>query len=75
MSTFNYVARDQEGIAHTGQLDAGSEDDVVATLQHRGLLVTSISQKDLAKSPKLTMRRGSRRMHTSVTVDDQVLLC
>lgn len=54
-----------------------NEDEVIATLQHRGLLVTSITQKDLDPAPKVSMKRFSvsRRMHTRVTTDDQVLLC
>ena len=77
MPTFAYTVRDDQGLVQTGQLDAVSKDDAIAALQHRGLLVTSISAKDLGASPALTFRRSkaSRRMHTGVTTDDQVLLC
>ncbi|MBI2175097.1 MAG: type II secretion system F family protein [Candidatus Omnitrophica bacterium] len=75
MATYLYVARDQEGTAHNGQLDAINEDDVVSVLQHRGLLVTSVMRKDQTKAPTFTARRVSRRMHTGVKTDDQVLLC
>ena len=78
MPTFTYSARDQAGRAQIGHLEAVDEDQVVVLLQHRGLLVTSISRKDLARaeSPKLRLGRGrGRRMHRGVTTDDQVLLC
>jgi len=61
-----------------GHLDALSEDEVVAVLQRRGLLVTSISQEDLAAASQASsVRRASRsrRMHTRVTTADHVLLC
>ena len=78
MSTFVYTARDHQGAVQTGNLDGMTEDEVIATLQHRGLLVTSISEKDLAAAPKAAAVRKAqslRRMHTRVTTDDQVLLC
>ena len=78
MPSFVYTARDQQGAVQTGNLDGMTEDEVIATLQHRGLLVTSISQKDLTAGPKATAVRKAkslRRMHTRVTTDDQVLLC
>ena len=76
MPAFTYTSRDQKGIVQTGQLDAVNEDQVVAILQHRGLLVTSISQKDL--EPQLLSKKfriARRRLHRGVTTEDQVLLC
>jgi type IV pilus assembly protein PilC len=76
MPTFLYVARDGGGAAQTGQLDAVDEDQVAALLQHRGLLVTSITRKDLAAPVRApTVRSAFRQTHRRVTVDDQVLLC
>ncbi len=75
MPTFNYTARDQQGVVQTGYLDAVTEEEVVGTLQHRGLLVTSISQRTLAQVRPSVRRRGAVRMHARVTTDDQVLLC
>ncbi len=76
MPTFSYMARDQYGAVQSGRLDAISEDEVLNILQHRGLLVTSIAQKDLKAPSALPVRRkGPRRMHTGVSVEDQVLLC
>lgn len=79
MPTFSYTARDQTGVVQTGRLDAPTEDDVVLTLQRRGLLVTSVTSASLqaaaAPRPSLEHAAAGRRMHTGVTVDDQVLLC
>lgn len=76
MPAYTYTSRDQKGVAQTGQLDAVDEEQVVAILQHRGLLVTSISRKDLESqllSKKVRLPR--RRLRRGITIDDQVLLC
>jgi type IV pilus assembly protein PilC len=77
MPTFTYTARNEQGVLQSGHLDAMTEDEVVAALQHRGLLVTSISQKDLEPSQKPASRqmRPRHRMHLRPTTEDQVLLC
>ncbi len=80
MGSYAYTARDNRGSVQTGFLDAMNEDEVLGILQHRGLLVVSIMQRDLkqarAGSAASAARRPSaRRMHTGVTVEDQVLLC
>jgi len=79
MPSFTYSARDQRGSVQTGYLDALDEDEVVAVLQRRGLLVTSISRKDVEQSSSrpVEFRRATplSRMHGRVTTDDQVLLC
>ncbi len=78
MPTFVYGARDEQGAVQSGQLDALSEDEVISTLQHRGLLVTSISLKGTEVTGKRSVAskvKGRRRMHKGVNTDDQVLLC
>ena len=77
MATYTYTARDQEGAVQAGHLDAMTEEEVVTTLQHRGLLVTSISQKGLAQPVAVAAPRRFRRprLHGRVTMEDQVLLC
>ena len=78
MPTFAYTARDRQGAGQSGRLDAASEDDVVSTLQRRGLIVTSILLNEAsAPQPAPAVRQASahRQMHTRVTTDDQVLLC
>lgn len=77
MPTFTYTARDQEGLVQNGHLDASTEDEVIAVLQHRGLLVTAITQKGAAAvdgRPGRVSQPGIRT-HKRVTVQDQVLLC
>ena len=78
MPTFTYTARDRQGSAQSGRLDAGTEDEVISTLQRRGLMVTSVLLSNGAVQPAAApAQRVSmhRRMHTRVTTDDQVLLC
>lgn len=79
MPTFTYVARDRQGIVQTGMLDVSNEDDAVASLQRRGLFVTSLMRREAAAgsaAPAAPMvSRFARRMHGRVTVDDQVFLC
>lgn len=74
MPTYTYTSRDDKGLVQTGHVDAVNEDQVVAILQHRGLLVTSITRKDVDTAFVPAYRRA-RRMHGGVTVEDQVLLC
>ena len=76
MATFIYKARDQQGAVQSGALDASTEDEVIATLQRRGLLVTSIAQRDgVAARLKAGPTDRSRGSHRGVTVEDHVLLC
>lgn len=77
MPTFTYSARDEQGIVHTGHLDGMTEDEVIAVLQQRGLLVTAISHRTLEAARKAAVRlvRGGRRLHARVRVEDHVLLC
>ena len=77
MPTFAYKARDQQGSVKVGSLEATTEDEVIATLQHRGLLVTSVAQKEELQRAAISRRTTAARprMHGRVTVDDQVLLC
>ncbi len=78
MPTFTYTARDQKGSVQAGNLEALDEDQVVAMLQHRGLLVTSVSLKDVMapqRQAAARVRARARRMHGSVKTEDHVLLC
>jgi type II secretory pathway component PulF len=79
MPTFAYTARDQRGSAHTGSVDGADEEQVLALLQQRGLLVTSISQKTLSSSaataPGSFRHRRARHLHGRVTTVDHLLLC
>lgn len=80
MPSYTYTARDQKGSVQIGHLDAVDEDEVVAVLQHRGLIVTAISQKAQAQTAKGSKAKPSfrsyrRRMHGSVKTSDHVTLC
>jgi len=79
MPTFMYTARNADGTIQKGHLEAPSEEDVISSLQHRGLLITSIGRGDLPaegkKDIKFKKSKSGRRMHTGVSVGDQVLLC
>jgi len=75
MPTFTYTSRDDKGMVRTGHLDAVDEDQAVAILQHRGLLVTSVSRKAVGTAAILAMRQRKRRLHANVTVEDQMLFC
>lgn len=78
MPTFIYTARNSDGTIQKGHLDAPSEEDVIASLQHRGLLITSIGRGDLPsekKDIKFKKSKAGRRLHTGVKVEDHVMLC
>lgn len=79
MPIFAYSARDQKGGMQSGQLEGVDEDQVVAMLQHRGLLVTSIRPKDLVQerqtSQAAATRKRRQKMHTGVKTADHVMLC
>ena len=84
MAYFNYSARDQRGTVQTGELEALDEEEVVSRLQHRGLLVTSVVPKEQRASGGQTSGGGGggmrprtkgRKMHNSIKMDDQVMLC
>ena len=77
MPSFIYSARDQRGTAQVGDIEAVNEEEVITRLQHRGLIVTSVS----LRGEKSSITGGSvrkskaRRMHNKVKMDDHVLLC
>jgi len=73
MATFYYTARDRDGTVKTGQVESLSEDDALAVLQNRGLIVTGIESKGMADAAAVKAR--SSRLHGRVTADDKVLFC
>ena len=75
MATFTYTGRDQHGTVQAGQLDALSEEDVVRILQHRGVLVTSVTARQAGGHAVTPSRRHPRRLHARVTIEDHVQLC
>lgn len=74
MPSFIYQARDQQGSLQTGHLDAVGEEEVVAILQNRGLVVTSLHQKEAGGGRK--RKRGmARKLRSSVKTYDKVQFC
>ena len=73
MASYQYLARDRSGVAQRGQLDARGEEDVLNILQGRGLIVTSISRKDLGGGAHKT--GTARRMHGRISTEDKVRFC
>jgi len=74
MPTFLYTARDRTGAMQNGHLDAVNEEEVVALLQNRGLIVTGVSRKE-SQISRAARQRSVRRLHGGVTADDKVLFC
>lgn len=74
MPEFVYTARDRQGLVQTGRLEAVDRDEVVALLQNRGLVVTSVMLRS-ARQAQASARRRPRRLHGRVTTDDQVVFC
>lgn len=85
MALYNYSARDQRGSIQTGTLEAASEDEVITRLQHRGLIVTTVSTMSgggeksggsgSSGGSKALVSSMPRRMHNKVKIDDHVSLC
>ena len=77
MPKFTYTARDRGGAVQTGNLEAVGEDEVVSILQHRGLYLVSLIKSGVSASGKSVsvQRHKSRRLHTGIRMEDQVLLC
>ena len=74
MPSYTYMARDKNGLLQTGHVDAMDEDEVVAVLQNRGLIVTSLTRSDGKAAPPGRWRIN-RQLHGRVTTDDKVLFC
>jgi len=75
MPSFVYMARDRNGTVQSGHLDAVGEDEVVSILQGRGLIVTSLSEREMAQAAFRQKVQASRRLHGRITLDDLVLFC
>lgn len=75
MPGFIYMARDRNGVLQTGHLDAVGEEEVVAILQNRGLIVTSLSRKDAQATQRTRARRPTRRLRGRLTIRDKVQFC
>ena len=77
MPSFLYNARDRNGVLQTGHLDAVGEEEVVAILQNRGLIVTRLTRKD-TEGPQQARTKGTgrRRLRAGgVKTGDKVQFC
>ena len=75
MPNFVYMARDKSGVLQTGRLDAADEDQAVAVLQHRGLIVTSVTRRDQVMEAHPVRPIATHRLHQRVTTTDKVQFC
>lgn len=75
MPNFTYRARDQTGMLQTGRLDATDADEALAMLQHRGLIVLTVTGAGERTGGSAPAKQFRRRLHRGVTLDDKILLC
>lgn len=73
MPTYVYTARDAIGKLTGGAVDAPGEDEAVAQLQSKGLIITSISVSG-AKNTAVKSSAKKKRRHLRVKLDDLILL-
>ncbi|MCM8783990.1 MAG: type II secretion system F family protein [Candidatus Omnitrophica bacterium] len=73
MPLFVYTARTKEGKVETGSLEAKDQDMLLAMLQERGLLVTSIVQASREELVSKTLGK-KKHYHHGVKLDDLILL-
>ncbi|MCM8765993.1 MAG: type II secretion system F family protein [Candidatus Omnitrophica bacterium] len=73
MPLFIYTARTKEGRIESGSLEAKDQDILLAMLQERGLLVTSIVQATREELVSRTFGR-KKHYHYGVRLDDLILL-
>lgn len=71
MPKFKYSARDKDGKLVSGTFEHAEQDEAVAALQTRGLVVTSIALVRKKTAGKITEKKLRRRMRS----DDLALFC
>lgn len=71
MPTFSYVARDREGRLTRGTMEVKDQDELLSSLQQRGLLVTSVALEGKARAEPQKKRE---RLHRRVKIDDLALM-
>lgn len=76
MPKFFYIARDKTGKKVTGFEESGNQEDVIARLQAKDLIVVSILPEEKGqKKPTVAVESKFRPHHYGVTSYDLVLLC
>ncbi len=77
MAKYSYIGRKSSGEKETGIIEGPSQDDVVAQLQRKGLIVTSIIPFDLARKEGGPAKEGKsprkQFTHNAVNAADLVL--
>ena len=74
MPYFLYSARDKTGNKITGKEEANNSDELVESLQKRGIIVISIKQ-ELESSKKSALAKSKSIRHGRITFQDLLLLC
>ncbi len=69
MSYYSYVARTKDGRLEQGTVEVVSREDLIASLQAKGLLIINVSAKEAPK----TQKKAARRMHRKVKSNDLVM--
>lgn len=69
MPLLTYAVRDQKGNLIRGDSEARTKEELVRSLQAKGLLVVSIEE---AKAPKPT-RKKPKKLHRKVRIDDLII--
>jgi len=78
MPKFFYTTRDKTGLKHTGVQDSSSQDELVAWLQAKNLIVVSVeleSKRAEAKLKRGLPKFGIKRRHSRITTTDLALFC
>ena len=77
MPKYSYIGRKLSGEKETGIIEGPGQDDVVAQLQKKGLIVTSIIPFDLGKKEMMPAKEGkaakSQFTHNGINAGDLVL--
>ena len=81
MPKFSYIARTKDGNRDTGTIESASQDEAIAVLQRKGLVVTSIIQYDITSAYQQRKKKEvlygrvavGRFKHRRVTAGDLVI--
>lgn len=77
MPKYSYIGRKSNGEKETGIIEGPGQDDVVAQLQKKGLIVTSIIPFDVGKKDMMPAKEGaavkSQFTHNGINAGDLVL--
>jgi len=72
MATYKYRARDRTGKAEEGVVEAVSENELVTTLQGRGLMVINFKEVKASQVARAKAATTRHKMHGRVKLDDLI---